>query len=125
MPGLTAAARNSMLASLVGKASPNHTITHMSLHDGDPGTTGNNEYSGGSYARQAVSEADFGTPTAGEVTLGNDIEFDGVAQEAVNHIGLWDGTEFLGGRQIDGSEEFNSNGKYVIAQGTKFELDNA
>lgn len=73
-------------------------ISHMSLHNGDPGTTGANEISGGGYARQAVT---FNVDADGDLTLAATASFDGTASQAVTHVGLWSassGGTFRGGR---------------------------
>jgi len=118
MPGLTAAARNVMLQALREEA------THFSLHTDDPGTTGANEVSGGGYAKQEVTTASFNDPTAGEMTLAGDIEFDGTADSSVTYLGIWEGTNFLGGKALTGDTVFNSQGKYLVKDTTKFELVN-
>ncbi|NIL74411.1 hypothetical protein [Rhodococcus sp. B10] len=69
----------------------------LSLHTGDPGTTGANEISGGSYARVAT------TWTAGAVdgaVVGSEVEFNipgPVAPATVvtpTHLGCWSGSTF-------------------------------
>lgn len=45
-------------ADAAGEAVLSHTTTYyLSLHTADPGTTGANEVTGGSYARQAITVA--------------------------------------------------------------------
>lgn len=119
MPGLTAEARNAMLEAL------RQEITHFSLHNGDPGNTGDNEVSGGGYERQSASPASFNTPTAGEMTLANDVEFDGTPEDSVTYLGLWEESNFLGGKLLTGDDEFNSEGKFLITEATKISLTNA
>jgi hypothetical protein len=58
MSDLTVAQANAMLAAAFVPG----TVYYLSLHTGDPGTTGATEVAGGSYARQSIT---FGTPAAG------------------------------------------------------------
>ena len=63
----------------------------VSLHIGDPGTTGANELSGGGYARETpVWNAASGGQVQAVAT------FD-VPISTISHVGIWDsgGTEFL------------------------------
>lgn len=57
----------------------------ISLHTGDPGTTGANEASGGSYGRQqsAHGAASSGVATGAEVT------FAGLIAASYTHFGYW------------------------------------
>jgi len=127
---LTFDAKNSMLAKIVGKASPAYNITDISLHTADPGTTGDNEVSGGStgpggedYARVSVTEADFTTPSSGETELNNDKDFNGPANEDVFFFGLWDTNDFLGYGSITGDNQYNYLGNYILKQGTSIDLN--
>lgn len=115
MPGLTTAGLNAALAGIAAEA------THFSLHTADPGATGADEYSGGTYARQA---ANFGTPAIGEMPLDAPVEFDGVAEANVTYMGIWAGSTFLGGKELDGDTEFNSEGKFVLTTDTKIIIEN-
>lgn len=122
MPGLTVVSYNTMLAAFAGKPTPSHTIQQLSLHNNSPGTTGANEVSGGGYAKANVTPSSFVDPTVAELVLAADIEFDGTPGATANHLGLWDGATFLGGRALTGASVFNSEGKYVVKAGTKIVL---
>jgi hypothetical protein len=61
-------------------------IGFLSLHTTDPGTTGANEVTGGSYARQAIT---FGAASGGTATSTNGQTFTNMPAEAGN---LWIGT---------------------------------
>ena len=101
MPLITAT-RNAMLDSL--------TITHASLHTGDPGTTGVNEVTGGTYARKTVTMA---AASAGTRSASNQPVFDVPAATTVTHIGLWNNTTFLGSADpVD--EVFANAGTYTV-----------
>ena len=125
MPGYTEAAKHTMLAALVGKATPDNTVTHLSIHTADPGSTGANEVAGGdpAYARVAVTESDFDAPAGGECHLNNDKEFNGPANEDATHYGIWDGTDFLGGGANTGDLTFNAEGVLLLKAGTKLDLN--
>lgn len=64
-------------------------VDFLSLHEGNPGTTGANEISGGSpaYARKGVA---FGAAAAGVATNSGAITFDVPAGKTIYHVGLWD-----------------------------------
>ena len=106
-----AAAKNTMLDAL--------TITHASLHDGAPGTAGDNEVSGGSpaYAREAVT---INAAAAGSRALNADVTFD-VPACTVMHVGYWSaitGGTFHGSDPVT-NEVFGAQGEYkLLAAGT-------
>jgi hypothetical protein len=68
----------------------------ISVHTGDPGTTGANEASGGSYARVPTTWA--GSAVAGKVT-GSDVNVN-LPAGTFTHIGIWNGGTFVGGQAI-------------------------
>lgn len=59
----------------------------ISLHTGDPGTTGANEVTGGSYARQS---AGYSAASGGACALAGTVSFTGMPAVTVTHMGLWD-----------------------------------
>lgn len=63
-------------------------VTHLSLHDGDPGATGANEVTGGSpaYAREAVT---WGAAASREVDIASAVAFDVPASTTVYWVGMW------------------------------------
>ena len=75
---------------------------YVSLHTGDPGTTGASEVTGGPgpYARQSAA-ANWTTPASGESDTSASITFTGMPAVTVTHIGIWDmasgGNFLLGG----------------------------
>jgi hypothetical protein len=79
---LVDAGRNAMLTGGLG-----NVISHISLHNGDPSTTGANEITGGSpaYARKAVT---WNTAASGLRTNNGALVFD-VPATTVLHVGLW------------------------------------
>lgn len=90
------------------------TITHVSLHTGDPSTTGANEVTGGTppYARQAVTfDAAVGGATASSATL----TFDIPAGTTVSHWGTWASATWRGGGTVSSSETFAGQGTYGLS----------
>lgn len=60
---------------------------YLSLHTADPGTTGANEVTGGSYARQSIT---WNAASAGSQTSSNGQTFSSMPSVAGNlWIGLW------------------------------------
>ena len=110
-------AKNGMLDWLRGQ------ITELSIHTGNPGTTGATEVAGGGYARVAVTSADFDAAANGEVILNNDKEFDGPANEDALNAGAWGGTDFLISFTGSGDLSFNADGKLLLKAGTTFDLN--
>lgn len=80
---LTDSGKNALVSGGLGNA-----VTHVSLHSGDPSTTGANEVTGGSpaYARIAVT---WNAASAGTRTNTGALTFDVPASTTVYHIGLW------------------------------------
>ena len=70
----------------------------LSLHSGDPGTTGANELSGGGYARQAITWA---AASGGSVGNAGTASFTTAGNVAVTYFGVWSaatgGTYYVGG----------------------------
>ncbi len=78
------------------------TGRYISLHTADPGNTGADEVSGGSYAR--VAQGTFGSAGSNPTTLSNSAAIDFPTATGswgtVTHFGIWDavsGGNFLGG----------------------------
>lgn len=81
-PVLVDAAANEALDAAVA------LITHLSLHDGDPGTTGANEISGGSpaYARESAT---WDPAASRQVDIATGVSFDVPASTTVLWVGMW------------------------------------
>lgn len=108
-------AKDTMLDALVGVA------VWASLHDGDPGTTGANELTGGSpaYARKQLT---WGTAAAGAVSAGL-VTFDVPAGATVDHFGLWDAAtagNFFGGNAVSNPETYAGQGQHDLTDGIGF-----
>lgn len=89
-------------------------ISYISLHTGDPGTSGANEVSGGSpaYARKAVvwTASTGGTASAAEVI------FD-VPPGTYTHFGAWTsatGGTFRGGNPLSATTTINPQGTLKV-----------
>lgn len=84
----------------------------VSLHTGDPGTSGASEVSGGSYARQTPS---YAASSGGTADLASSVTFNVPGGVTVSHYGLWDGGgAFLGGEALTTPREFASGGTYEL-----------
>lgn len=109
---LTDDAKNLMLDALTA------VVDLMSLHDGDPGSTGANEVTGGTpaYARQACA---FDAAAAGSAALSAAVTFDIPASTTVAYIGLWTtaGPVFRGYYQV-AAEAYAAQGTYEVEAGT-------
>lgn len=73
-----------------------HQATWISLHTGDPGTTGANEVNGGNYARvqvnaQGGASPAWGTASNRQMTNSGAVTFpQGGGDAQVTHFGIWD-----------------------------------
>ncbi|WP_193510496.1 hypothetical protein [Cryobacterium sp. BB736] len=72
-------------------------VTHLSLHKGNPGTTGANEASGAPYARKTTT-----VTAVGGVGTSTEVLFDlpGHPTDEYNHFGVWAGATFIGGNPL-------------------------
>jgi hypothetical protein len=87
--------------------------TFISLHTGNPGTTGANEVTGGSYARVATT---WGTVTGGSMT-GTQVTINVPAGTTITNWGLWtlgSGGAFYDGGQLPTSVTYAIAGTYLI-----------
>jgi hypothetical protein len=98
-------------------------IDQLSIHTANPGTTGANEVTGGSYARIAAEAADWSAVSGGEFTLLADVEFDGPAGADARFFGYWASTVYQGKGTITGDIKFNASGKFILQAGTKIDLN--
>ena len=93
---------------------------YVSLHTGDPGETGANEVTGGSYARQAGS---FGAAAAGAVTTTATIDFTGMPSATITHVGIWSAStatasaNFVWGGTLTASKSVGAGDTFRIATG--------
>jgi hypothetical protein len=88
------------------------TCDRVSLHSGDPGTTGANIIAGG--GKQAAT---FNAAASGERVLNADVAFSGLgASQAVTHFGVWlnAGDVFKCGAALTGDQAANAAGEYTL-----------
>ena len=116
------AAKHVALDALCKGTAPSTSISHVSLHNGDPGGTGANEISGGApaYARLAVT---FNAAASGESAIPADLTFD-VPATTVMHVGYWSAVTagtFLGSDPVT-NEVFAAQGQYKVLAGSKINL---
>lgn len=106
---LTVAARNIMLNALASSA------TTVSLHTGDPGTTGANEVTGGTPAYARVGITWNSASGGGLDNSGSNPTFNVPGGVTVSHWGLWGGATFLGGGALSNAESFAGQGLYALS----------
>lgn len=63
------------------------TPMKISLHTGDPQTTGSSEASGGSYARQTAA---YASASGGQNALTGTLNFTSMPTATITHVGIWD-----------------------------------
>lgn len=89
-------------------------IVSISLHEADPGGTGANEVTGGTYARQTPS---WGAASAGAVAIDTPAEFDIPGGSTVAYVGLWSvGPQWEGSIILDNSEIYAGDGTFTLTQ---------
>lgn len=88
-------------------------LVKISIHTGDPGTTGADEVSGGSYARGTLT---FASGAAGGSASANQVTINVPAGGPYTHFGVWDsaGTTFEGGNPLSSSETFGADGQIKV-----------
>lgn len=97
---------NALLEIVTTKAA-----TKISLHTGNPGTTGANEVTGGSYARGTTT---WGGISGGSVT-GSQVTINVPASTTISYWGLWDGSgNYYDGGQLPTAVTYNVAGTYLI-----------
>jgi hypothetical protein len=90
----------------------------VSLHTADPGVTGANEVTGGSYARQ---NAGYSTASGGACALAATVSFTGMPSSTISHVGLWDSSgtpKFLQGTALSSSKVLNAGDTFSLTSAT-------
>ncbi|WP_435109913.1 phage tail fiber protein [Nocardiopsis synnemataformans] len=83
-----------------------------SLHTTDGGTTGADEITGGTYARQAVT---WDPASGGQIDAGGQFTFDVPGGYTVTHLGLWDsGGVWQGSIKLSTEESYGAAGTYTV-----------
>lgn len=88
---------------------------YISLHTGDPGTTGANEVAGGSYARVQVP---FNAAASRSVKNTSSFSFTSMPAATITHIGVWSalsGGNFIAGGPLSVSIPVAALGTVTIA----------
>ena len=92
--------------------------SYVSLHSGDPGSTGATELSGGTYARVAVA---WGAPSGGVVSNTGALAINIPASTTAAYYGVWSastvGTYYIGGALSPAVTTGTSAGVITIAIG--------
>lgn len=102
--GFSTTARNQALDAI--------TVDRVSLHSGDPGTTGANQ-----IAAAGLQAATFNAAASGERLLNADVAFTGMAAgQPVTFFGAWlnAGTVFKCGAALTGDQAANASGEYTL-----------
>lgn len=114
------------LLDAIGGATSMHASTYISLHTGDPGTTGASEVSTGSYARVQVNQDGTTSPywngaASSAMTNNGAVTFpEGGGDAAVTHFGVWVGASagtFLRGGALDTGFTYGANVTPEFASG--------
>lgn len=102
--------------ALLGGTSLASLATHASLHTADPGSTGTNEITGGSYARVPITWA---APSGGTESLTASVTLQIPAGTTFTHFGLWSALSsgtFRGGDVLTGgSQSYPTGGTFDLS----------
>lgn len=124
MARLSTTAANGVLDAIFNGTSWNPLSSgdpYISLHTGDPGTTGANEVVGGSYARQRPA---FNAASAGSAKNTSAVNWTLMPTATITHIGVWtavsNGTFIIGGAlsvssSVTAGNTFTLTAEHIIA----------
>lgn len=104
---------NNALLMITGSGTNEKNAHFISLHTGNPGTTGANEVAGGSYIRISTT---WGAIAAGSVT-GSQVTINVPVSTTITNWGLWDAStsgNYYDGGQLPTAVTFNVAGTYLI-----------
>jgi hypothetical protein len=113
MAGWAASLRNQILDKILRDT--NFEIDgplKVSLHTADPGLTGANEVTGGSYARQNIA---FDAASAGAADSTATVDFTAMPACTVTHISIWDNATFMMSGPLAASKTVNSGDTFELA----------
>lgn len=108
--------RNALLDHYLGGSAYTQPTPKISLHTADPGITGANEVTGGSYVRKLPT---FSAAASGSKASSADIDFTGMPACTVTHVGIWDATSagnFLQGGALAASKVVNVGDTFRLTQ---------
>lgn len=87
-------------------------FVELSLHTGNPGSTGTNEVTGGEYDRQDIT---WDAASGASVSMSDPVQFAVPDGTKVTHVGLWDGGGvFRAWGQLTTPEEFGASGTMTV-----------
>lgn len=104
---------------LKGTAFTQPTNVFVSLHTGDPGTTGASEVAGGSYARVNANTS-FAAASGGSKATNAILDFAGMPAATITHVGIWDAASagnFLVGGALSASKTTNAGDTFRLPSG--------
>lgn len=90
---------------------------YISLHAGDPGETGTNEVTGGSYIRKVATFNSAATKATSNVAA---VTYTGMPATTVTHVGIWSadtGGAFWWGGALSPSKSVGAGDTFQIAAG--------
>ncbi len=108
---------------LIGTSLPDWTPVKVSLHTAEPGISGLNEVTGGSYARKTVNTDKWTAPVAigsGSASYNvEDLAFTSMPAAVVTHAGIWsnDGSVFIMSAPFGTSQSVSGGATYTILAG--------
>jgi hypothetical protein len=96
------------------------SLTEVSIHSSDPGTSGDNEIdpTGNTYVRASVTSIDFTISTGGQFALDVDLSFNGPVGGDCTFFGIWAGTDFVAYEEITGDTVFDDAGNFTLKNNT-------
>jgi hypothetical protein len=110
-------AENELLDALLATGSYVAAASYVSLHTADPGETGADEVTGGSYARQSCS---WNAASGGSADNSSALSFTGMPAATVSHFGVWDASSvgnFIVGGALSQSESVGAGQTVTVAAG--------
>lgn len=93
---------------------------YVALHDADPGVTGDDEISGGSYVRKLVAAGSWGSAVAAQSANNAVVVWLDMPTVDVSHFSIWDavsGGNFLVGGPLDSTVSVTAGDGFVIPFG--------
>jgi len=109
---------NAVINALRGTNITGLTNAWVSLHTADPGLTGSQEVTGGSYARQIVT---LSAAASGATSNTAAVTFTSMPSATITHAGLFDsntaGNFLYGDALTNGSQNVNAGGTFEFAIG--------
>src|SRR4051812_9021261 len=108
---------------LIGTLLPDWTPVKVSLHTAEPGISGANEVTGGSYVRAQVDTDKWTAPVgigAGSASYNvEDIAYVSMPETTVTHFGIWsnDGTVFIMSAPFNVGQFVTAGATYTILAG--------